>query len=204
MFEEFSMSHKGSHAVQETIQAKIRNLLNEFSEGKVSNEQFNILYERFNNQLEMALEVMDGTAPTSNSDVSTIAVRRATTGKARGLAIYHHRSGTFIETLGNFDLAPELISPTFNEFSKKLAEGEAVEPITRKLDNGLWVVFMAKHFTTAVVIFKNEPSPSQTRELERLLHDFEEANYTNLKQQDVDQSKLAKPFIGFVRKKLNE
>lgn len=198
------MSNKGIHAVQETIQAKIRNLLSEFSEGKVSNEQFNILYERFNNQLEMALEVIDGTTPTPNSDVSTIAVRRATTGKARGLAIYHHRSGTFIETLGNFDLQPELISPTFNEFSEKLAEQKAIDPITRKLENGLWVVFMAKRFTTAIVIFKNEPSPSQTRELERLLDDFEEVNHKNLNQMDVDQSKLAEPFIGFVRKKLKE
>lgn len=198
------MSNKGIHAVQETIQAKIRNLLSEFGEGKVSNEQFNILYERFNNQLEMALEVIDGTTPTPNNDVSTIAVRRATTGKARGLAIYHHRSGTFIETLGNFDLQPELISPTFNEFSEKLAEQKAIDPITRKLENGLWVVFMAKQFTTAIVIFKNEPSPSQTRELERLLDDFEEVNHKNLNQMDVDQSKLAEPFIGFVRKKLQE
>ena len=198
------MSNTGIHAVQEAIQAKIRNLLSEFGEGKVSNEQFNILYERFNNQLEMALEVIDGTAPTSNSDVSTIAVRRATTGKARGLTIYHHRSSTFIETLGNFDLAPELISPTFNEFFKQLNEGKTVDPMTRKLENGLWIVFMAKQFTTAIVIFKNEPSPSQIRELERLLQDFEEVNHKNLNQMNVDQSKLAEPFIGFVRKKLQE
>ena len=39
----------------------------------------------------------------------------------------------------------------------------------------MWVVFMARTFTTAVVMFKNEPAPAQIRELERLLHDFEEA-----------------------------
>lgn len=199
---EFSMTNKGMRAFQDDIQTKIRNLLKDFGDGKVSNEQFNILYERFNNQLEMALEVMDGEATPRKDDISTIAVKKATTGKAIGLAIYHHRSGIFIETLGNFDLSPDLISPTFNEFSKKIEERSFIEPVTRKMANGLWVVFTARHFTTAVVVFKNEPAPRQIRELERLLHDFEEVNRINLDKMDVDTDKLAEPFIGFVRKKL--
>lgn len=197
------MSSKGMRDFHDEIQAKIRNLLNEFGEGKISNQQFNVLYERFNNQLEMALGLIDSASKASQSnDVSTIAVRNATTGKALGMAIYHHKSGTFIETLGNFDLAPELISKTLNEFSKKIDDKTFIHPITRKLDSGMWLVFMARNFTTAIVLFKNEPAPSQIRELERLLHDFEVANDSNLNKMDVDKEKLAKPFVGFVRKKL--
>lgn len=197
------MSNKGIHAFQADIQRKIRNLLTEFGEGKISNEQFNILYERFNNQLEMALQVLDGESPRSEgSDVSTIAIKKATTGKAVGLAVYHHKSGTIIETLGSFDLSPETISPTLNEFSKKLEERSFIEPVTRKLSSGTWVVFMARNFTTAIVMFKNEPAPAQIRELERLLHDFEEANHANLNKMNVDRETLAKPFIGFVLRKL--
>lgn len=195
------MSNKGIRAFQEDVQRKIRDLLAEFGEGKISNEQFNILYERYNSQLEMALQVQDGTSPKTQGD-STIAIRHATIGKAIGLAIYHHRSGMIVETLGNFDLSPETISPTLNEFSKKLEERSFIEPITRKLSSGMWVVFMARTFTTAVVMFKNEPAPAQIRELERLLHDFEEANQNYLNKMVVDSDKLAKPFLGFVRKKL--
>lgn len=197
------MSNRGVRAFQEDIQRKIRNLLSEFGEGKLSNEQFNILYERYNNQLEMALQVLDGKSPKSTgSDMSTIAIKHATTGKAIGLSIYHHKSGMMIETLGNFDLSSDVIAPTLNNFSKKLEDRTFIDPITRKIPSGLWVVFMARHYTTAIVLFKNEPAPAQIRELERLLHDFEEANHNFLDKMSVDTEKLAKPFIGFVRKKL--
>src|SRR6185436_9272770 len=102
------------------VQRKIRNLLAEFGEGKLSNEQFNILYERYNNQLEMALQANDEQAAVASGADSTIAIKQATIGKAVGMAIYHHRSGTIIETLGTFDLPPDAISPTINEFSRKL------------------------------------------------------------------------------------
>jgi hypothetical protein len=192
---------------QDEVQRKIRNLLAEFGEGKLSNEQFNILYERYNNQLEMALQAHDEQEALSGgggAGESTIAIKQATTGKAVGMAIYHHRSGTIIETLGMFDLPPDAISPTINDFSRKLEQRQFIEPVTRKLSSGLWVVFMARHFTTAVVIFKNEPAPRQIRELERLLHDFEEANVNNLDKLNVDKEKLAKPFLGFVRRKLTK
>ncbi|MEM9951272.1 MAG: hypothetical protein AAF846_06725 [Chloroflexota bacterium] len=198
------MNNQGVREFQADIQRKIRNLLAEFGSGQLSNEQFNILYERYNNQLEMALQVLDGQSkPKQDNDMSTIAIRHATTGKAIGLSIYHHKSGTIIETLGNFDLSAEIISPTLNEFSKKLEERAFIEPVTRKLTSGMWLIYMARHYTTAIVLFKNEPAPAQIRELERLLHDFEEANHNFLKQMTVDSSKLAKPFIGFVRKKLS-
>lgn len=188
---------------QEDIQAKIRNLMKEFGEGKISSEQFNIIYQRYNNQLEMALEVIDGTSQASTGPaMTTIAIRQATTGKAIGLGIYHHRSATTIETLGNFDLPPDVISPVVNEFSHKLELRQFIAPLTKKLSSGLWVVFMARHFTTAIVVFRNEPAQRQVRELERLLHDFEEANRQFLDKMNVDRDKLVKPFIGFVKKKL--
>jgi hypothetical protein len=189
---------------QDEVQRKIRNLLAEFGEGKLSNEQFNILYERYNNQLEMALQARDEQMAAATGGDSTIAIKQATIGKAMGMAIYHHRSGTIIETLGTFDLSPDVISHTINEFSHKLEQRQFIEPVTRKLSSGIWVVFMARHFTTAVVIFKNEPAPRQIRELERLLHDFEEANSHNLDKLNVEKDKLAKPFLGFVRRKLTQ
>jgi len=205
MLGKHSMTDKSIKVFQQEVQGKIKNLLTEFGEGKISTEQFNILYARYSNQLDMALSVLEGEAEQAQkgNDISTYAIREATTGKAQGLAIYHHRSGTIIESLGNFDLSPEIISPTLNEFSDKLDKREFIEPVTKKQPSGLWVVFMARSYTTAIVIFRNEPAPRQVKELERLLHDFEEANRHNLEKLDVDKSKLAKPFLNFVRKKLS-
>jgi len=190
-------------AFQEEIQGKIRRLLQEFGEGQLSREQFNILYERYNNQLELALTAGETAAQQAKkNDLSTIAIREATTGKAIGLAVYHHRSGTIIETLGHFELGPDIITPVLHDFSDKMESRQFIEPVTQKLSAGHWVLYMARHFTTAIVIFRNEPSPRQIRALERLLHDFEEANQRNLDTNHVDASKLAVPFVGFVRKKL--
>ena len=199
------MDNKNIKAFHQEVQNKIKNILVEFGEGKISTEQFNILYERYSNQLDMAVAAMEGAAGMSaapGSEMPTMAIRQATTGKAVGLSIYHHRSGTMIETLGTFDLPSDVISPTLNELSHKLEGNEFVEPVTQKLPSGVWIVFMARRFTTSVVIFRNEPSPQQIRELERLHHDFEEANRHFLDKTTVDGDKLARPFQRIVRKKL--
>ena len=193
-----------AEAFRDEIQRKIRNLLNEFGEGKISNEQFNILYERYNNQLLLANSAIEGKGP-QGGDMSTIAIREATTGRALGLAIYHHRSGIMLETLGNFDLPADVISPVLNAFSEKLEQRIFVDPHIQQLDQqrGQWVVFMARLYTTAIVIFQHEPAKQQIRDLERLLHDFEEANRRMLETNHVNPKKLAWPFVGFVKRKLN-
>lgn len=190
-------------AFQEEVQGKIKQILAEFGAGQISNEQFNILYERYNNQLELAITAGEDEARhAASANGSTIAIRAATTGKAVGMGIYHHRSGTMVETLGSFELGPKVTSSTLNEFSDKLARREFIEPVTRQLAEGFWVVFMARSYTTAIVVFRNEPAQRQVRALERLLHDFEEANERLLDTNQVNSSKLARPFIGFVRKRL--
>lgn len=186
---------------QASIREKMHNLVIEFGAGKISNEQFNILYERYNNQLDLANSAGQDHQVLSNG-VPTIAIRQATSGKAVGLGIYHHRSGVTIETIGNFDLPPEVISPILNQFSDKLDSREFIEPHIQKLSKEHWAVFMARQYTTAIVIFRNEPAPRQIKEMERLLHDFEEANRSYLDRPSVDASKLARPFNVIVQRKL--
>lgn len=200
------MSNQSSvGAFRDEIQRKIRNLLREFGEGKLSTEQFNILYERYNNQYLLASSVIDG-EKIAGGEMSTIAIREATTGRALGLALYHHRSGTMLETLGNFDVPVALITPVLNAFSEKLEQRIFVDPVVRQIDaqRGHWVIFMARLYTTAITIFQHEPAKLQLRELERLLHDFEEANRRLLEANDVNPRQLARPFIGFVKRKLKD
>lgn len=181
--------------------AKMAKLIEEFSAGKISSEQFNIIYARYHNQMSLVEQSEDGTP--QEAPVSTIAVLESTRGRAIGLAIYHHRSGIFIETLGNFNVPLSIMSPVLNDFSDKLDTREFVEPMTKKLAGDTWVVFLARELTTAIVQFKNEPARLQMRQMERMHHAFEEANRHLLQEQTVDQSKLARPFLGFVKEKLS-
>lgn len=197
------MSPKEIATYTAEIREKMHNLVIEFGAGTISNEQFNILYERYNNQLEIASSAGSGNNdPMLSSGVPTIAIRQATSGKAIGLGIYHHRSGVTIETIGTFDLPPEAISPVLNQFSDKIENREFIEPYIQKLSKEHWAVFMARHYTTAIVIFRNEPAPRQIKEMQRLLHDFEEANRSYLDRSTVDASKLARPFNVIVQRKL--
>lgn len=181
----------------------MRNLVTEFGDGKISTEQFNILYERYSNQIAMATEALKGMKPVAQGgDMSTIAIREATTGKALGLGIYHHRSGTIIETLGNFALPPSAMSSVLNEFSDRIESGEYIEPRIQKGAAGMWLVFMARQQTTAIILFSHEPNRMQITQMQKLHHDFETANRRYLDAYNVDPKSLARPFIGFVKKKL--
>jgi DNA replication protein DnaD len=183
------------------IHTKTRSLLLEFAEGKISSEQFNILYERFQNQLEM---LSTDELLTEANDMNTIAIRRVTTAIALGMGIYHHRSGTIIETLGNFNVPPASISSKLNEISDMLDSRQFIAPSVQKLANGINLFFATRKFTTVILIFRNEPSKQQQQDIERLHHDFEEANQRFLDAQTVDGTKLAKPFLGFVKKKMGD
>jgi hypothetical protein len=180
------------------IHTKMRGLIKELSEGKISTEQFNVLYERYQNLLELLSTELE----VESNDMPTIAYRNATTAKALGMGIYHHRSGTMIETLGNFDVSPATLAPVLNEILDKREKREFIEPKIQKVGMGIYMVFMVRQYTTVIILFRNEPSQAQLRDVERLQHDFEEANRHLLENNVVDGTKLAKPFLGFVRKKI--
>lgn len=197
MSDERSSSNKAA-TFREEVQRKIQNLLAEFSEGKISRDQFNIIYERYHNQLALA----SSAGLETDANVDTFLIREATTGKAIGLGVYHHRSGTVVETIGQFDISPDVMAPVLNEFSMSMEAEDWIEPRVVRAAGGLWLVFTARDYTTVITVFQNEPSPQQVRDLERLHHDFERANRRFLAADDVDPSKLGFPFIGFIRKKL--
>jgi hypothetical protein len=189
-------------ALKASIEKKIQGIVEEFSRGEISREQFNVLYQRYNNRLNIAMSAHqdDDIDPIESAGIPTEVIRGATMGKAIGLAIYHHSSGTTLETLGNYDLPPNVVTAVLNDLSGKLEEREFTEPVIRDLSDGLWVVFITRKFTTAIVVFRNEPSRQQIGALQRMLHDFEEANLNQLERPNIQSDKLAQPFTAIVRK----
>jgi hypothetical protein len=189
------------------VLAKIDKLLTEFGEGKVSREQFHAIYEHYNNRLTM-IEQMGGAESVAAGDIEqggTIAIRQKHMGKALGLIIYHHKSAMFVDTLGDFDVAPSLLSPTLTDFSLLAESGQLIDRRVLKLPDQRWLLFAAGRYSTVATLFHHEPSALQIREIERLHHDFETANAPALRHgYAVNKSSLAYPFLVFVQSKLRK
>lgn len=185
-------------------QNKIATLLTEFSEGKISREQFHAVYAHYSSQLELAevAEHMGAAEALDEAGGKTIGIRQAHMGKAIGLIIYHNRSGRFVETMGTFDVAPARLAVTLNDFTQLMDAGKMIDRRTEKIAEKRWLLFAAGQYTTVITLFHHEPSSDQSREIERLHHDFETANGHMLEQRVVDGRKLAYPFLVFVQKKL--
>ena len=135
---------------------------------------------------------------------STIGLRQTLMGKAIGMTIYQNRTGVSIETLGDFEVSPFVISPVLSDFSRLMEQDKAIEPRVEKVEDKRWLLFTGAHYTTVVTLFYNEPSPLQTREIERLHRDFETANNLMLEKGRVDSKKLAYPFVVFIQQKLKK
>src|SRR5258706_11392471 len=196
-------------AMKAQIQEKIQKLLTEFADGTISREQFHAVYERYTSQLAMAEMAMRSSSPDMvmgmvQDGTTTLVVKEKHMGKAIGMTIYNNRSGTLLETLGDFDVPPDKLSPILNDFSLMMDSGKLVEREVRKIGAKQWLLFAAGKFTTVVTLFHNEPSEQQSREIERLHHDSERANASFFNKGQVDASKLAYPFLVFVQQKMKK
>jgi hypothetical protein len=184
------------------VESKIQGLLTEFAEGKISREQFQVIYARYDSQL-LAVEKGLDAADVSNG-VDTIHVRAIHMGKAMGLAIYHHRSGRVLDTLGAFEIQTSRVASVLNDFSQLMESRRLIDRKVERVADQSWLFFAAGKHTTIVTLFQNEPSQQQMREIERLHHDFEVANDASLGGMQVDPTRLAYPFHVFIQQKLRK
>lgn len=195
-----------AQAFKNEIEAKTRSLIEEFADGKISREQFHIIYERYNAQLQIANHALLSGNPDAVSIVQggppTINIREAHMGRAMGLMIYHNHSGRSLETLGDFNIAMDQIATRLNNITQAMESGKYIERRVEKFGEKAWLMFAAGQSTTVITEFLNQPSEQQMREIERLHHDFEQANAQLLSKDVVHSEKLAYPFLVFIRKKV--
>lgn len=197
-----------AEAYMTQVEEKIRALLREYSEGRLNSGQFHVLYERYSSQRLIAQQAMltgdEAVLRDTPGEKSTIAIKDEHMGKAIGLRIYHNRSGAVIETLGDFEVSAFVISPVLAEFRQMIAAEKLIRPRAEKIEDKRWLLFAAEPQTTVVTLFRNEPSPLQIREIQRLHHDFEVANASLLAHNQPDSQRLAYPFHVFVQRKLKK
>lgn len=193
-----------AEAFKATVEAKIQGILTEFAEGKISREQFQVIYARYSEQLAIAnAALMSGNELSQNKDnTSTIAVRSAYQGKATGLMIYYNRSGTILETLGELTVPISVIGPLLNDFSFLMTGNKRAERLVKKIGEKEWLLLAMGRYTTIVTQFKHEPAQIQIRELETLHTHFEEANRTLFETEKANANNMAYPFLEFIEKRL--
>jgi hypothetical protein len=185
-------------------QMKIDELLEEFAQGKINREQFHAVYAHHNAKLKLAEQAQDrGDGVVEMAAGQTYAIRQAHMAKAIGLMIYHNKSGMYVDTIGYFDIPPGRVAPILNDFSEMMQGNRLIDRRIERITDKDWLLFAAGTYTTVVTLFHNEPSQAQSREIERLHHDFEVANHGQLTQSRIDASKLAYPFLVFVQQKLS-
>lgn len=193
-------SHEHAELFRSELLEKIQKLLDEFAMGQISREQFNLLYERYNNRLtlvEGALHRGDSDALTRAQDgPPTIALRAQTEGRAQGILVLHRRDNSVLETLGSFEVPHSQLQLLLNSWYNM------DEPRLEEITDGQWLLLVARQYSIVATEFRNEPARQQIRMIERLLQDFEQANHQHLQEPRVDPQRLAYPFLVFIQKKL--
>lgn len=188
-----------------TVENKLQEIVQEFSDGKLNRVQFHVLYQRYSDQLVAANDALEtgniNTIYNLRSGTATVAVRDAFEGKAVGLIIHHHASDSIVETLGKFGLSLVAnIASKLSEIAKEVSANKFVDNEVQKIDEDNWLVLQPGRYTTLVVRFINEPSQNQSEAISRMRRDFEKANQTVLESgRKVEGSELAYPFAAFIR-----
>lgn len=181
------------------IQSKISALIADLSAGKISNEQFELVYGRYRYRLSVADKFLGDEGQPEFNTFNTGDLLQGMQARPVGLSLYHHGSGLTIETQGHFDLPSCVTAPVLNDLSLNVEWQIFTEPVIKKLGDYVWIAFMARHYTTMMILFRNEPSRLQMRQMERLLHDFEETNKRILSRCTVNPLQMARPFKGFIQ-----
>lgn len=195
-----------ARAFKEEVEGKIQKTVQEFAEGKLSREQFQLIYARYTDQLTIAtMALMSGETgkidDVKSDGSSTIAIKSSAQGKAVGLMIYYNKTGTILETLGDVSVPIGVIGPILNDFSMLMEDNQKVERQVKKIQDREWLLLSAGKYTTIVTQFRNEPALIQIQYLEKLHSDFEKANRALFETDRVSAESLAYPFMVFIEKK---
>jgi hypothetical protein len=186
----------------DTIQGKMKKIVDEFAAGEISREQFQKIYEHYQGQIVLAAQMMMDADSLSTAELNpgeTMAIRKGLTAKAKAMTVYYHATGLLLETIGDFDVPVALISPTLNNIGSQVSAGNKVETRVEKFNNE-WLLYMPGKYSTAVMLLSHEPAARQISIMENMQRDFEGANENILKSGHAEGNALVYPFKAVVRR----
>lgn len=200
--------NKGRDFIAET-RSKMEQLVEDFADGKLNREQFHVLYERYQSQMNgvklILMEADAGQWTEILDGEKTHAIRKRLLARAVGMVIYHNRTNKMLETLGEIsadrlrvkDLLQKLIEQSQQ---KGFTSNQHYPTLVAELRPKCWLSIVRGEATTIITEFNGEPTLDQQETLLELLRDFERANVQMLKQAGATADQLVMPFHLFVQR----
>lgn len=193
-------SVEGGKAFLVTTRKKVEQLLEDFADGKLNREQFHILYERYQTQMNGVKALLSEEDPSKWIEAidgeQTIDIRSRLMAKAKGMLIYRNSTGSLLDKLGEFLIDPLIISSQLDKLAQltgKTPANEIPQLVVEEAGLG-WLYLAQGKLTTIVMTFSREPTADQKATIKHLLEDFEQANAVALKQPIVSPDELGMPF----------
>ncbi len=217
---ELTAQEKAERAVKQgrmfisQTRTKMEQLVEDFADGKLNREQFQMLYDRYQTQINGVKLILMENDPsmwsTALDTQETLALRKKLLAKAVGLVVYLNKTGTLLDTLGKFEVDGTNVAKLmqkFKEYVDKHGEPTSSHPteiryrqMVVELPPYDWMFIAKGLLTTTITRFSREPTQDQRETMIRLLRDFEMANTSHLKKPNVTVEDLAMPFQVFVKR----
>ncbi|MFN2271989.1 MAG: hypothetical protein ACK2US_14200 [Anaerolineae bacterium] len=179
------------------MRAKTTQVVQDFSEGRINQRQFQVVYSHYQRQraaVEKALIEMPGSGAWRAAAVEghTSFLRQQHAAQVLSYAIYDTSSGLPLTHVGEFIVDDALLVPMLSTFRSSTQElfGAGMKRI--ELEGGRFLCYVPGRYTTLIAIFSAEPATMQLQTIEDLHRDFEIVNHLNLASGNA--SKLALTF----------
>ena len=198
-----AITSENAMAFKSEVEQKIEGLLDQFAGGDISREHFDVVYERYSRQLNIAEQAIEtGRLEKLNqvmNEIPTMMLHAAVRGMAVGMTVIHHTTMRTIRSFGDFTLNDEQYDALMTNLHDKHEHDILSFSEIHKLFGNTWVIVSSLENTTLLTMFRNEPSAKQVQELERRHRDFESANRNILKQSEPNPDTLVYPVELFVQ-----
>lgn len=197
-------TERGKAFIRET-RTKMEQLVLDFADGKLNREQFHVLYDRYQTQINGVQALLAEEDASHWSDIldgeHTIDIRSRLMAKAVGMLIYVNETSILLDQLGQVMIDPLVVSDLFERLAKNAVNSTDEYPqIVIEIGGMGWALAMQGDLTTIIVVFSKEPTAQQKSAITRLLHDFERANALILQRPNITPDQLAMPFQVIIRR----
>ena len=201
--EEQAPPEEGPEVYLARVQAKINRLAEEFAAGMINQVQFQELFDHYRREKQTVRRWLE-IAPESDAwkesttEGKSVIIRAGHEAKVLGYAIYENDSGMPLNTIGQFELEPELVVPMLSSYRAATREIFGAGMRSSEIEGGRWLCFVPGEFTTLMALLSTSPASRQLESMEDLHRLFEKANRNLLGGDLVDPGELVFPHAFFL------
>ncbi|MCH7663053.1 MAG: hypothetical protein IH859_04190, partial [Chloroflexi bacterium] len=174
---------------EEQIKEKILQLVDEFANGAINQQQFLDIYRHYRNE-QYALKAQLNPGGYAGN---TLLIRNRHKSNTLAYAIYKSDSGIPLGTRGDFPIDPALLIPMLASYHSAAKEifGQGINKA--EVVGGKWMSFIVGQVTTMITIIENEPSASYMETLTRQHELFEHRNAKALSRNPIRADEIDFP-----------